>query len=53
MQAKSIPQYDKEKYREMTLDAAAETVRGFFGFDSTIYGNFNKKNKERRKGCGT
>jgi hypothetical protein len=33
----------------MTLDAAAETVRWFFGFDSTIYGNFNKKNKERGK----
>jgi hypothetical protein len=33
----------------MTLDTAAETVRGFFGFDRTIYGNFNKKNKERRK----
>jgi hypothetical protein len=37
------------KSREMTLDAAAETVQGFFGFDRTVYGNFNKKNKERRK----
>jgi hypothetical protein len=27
--------YDKEKYREMVLDAA-ETVLGFFGFDRTV-----------------
>jgi hypothetical protein len=26
--------YDKEKYKEMVLDAA-ETVIGFFGFDMT------------------
>jgi DNA polymerase elongation subunit (family B) len=38
--------YDKEKYREMILDAA-ETVLGFFGFDRTIYGN--KKNTGTRK----
>jgi DNA polymerase elongation subunit (family B) len=30
--------YDKEKYREMILDAA-ETVLGYFGFDRTVYGN--------------
>jgi predicted TIM-barrel fold metal-dependent hydrolase len=29
--------YDKEKYREMILDAA-ETVLGAFGFDRTVYG---------------
>jgi DNA polymerase elongation subunit (family B) len=29
--------YDKEKYREMILDAA-ETVLGYFGFDRNIYG---------------
>jgi hypothetical protein len=29
---RSLPQYDKEKYKEMVLDAA-ETVLGFFGFD--------------------
>lgn len=28
--------YDKEKYREMVLDAA-ETVLGYFGFDRTSY----------------
>lgn len=34
--------YDKEKYREMVLDAA-ETVLEFFGFDRIVYGNFKKK----------
>ncbi len=38
--------YDKEKYKEMILDAA-ETVLGYFGFDRTIYGN--KKNTGPRK----
>ena len=31
---------------------AAETVLGIFGFDRTVYyngGNFNKKNKARRR----
>jgi hypothetical protein len=43
----SMLSHDKEKYKEMTLDAA-ETVLGFFGFDRTAYSNF-KKNKGRRK----
>jgi hypothetical protein len=30
--------YDKEKYKEMILDAA-ETVLGYFGFDRALYGN--------------
>jgi hypothetical protein len=34
----SLPQYDKEKYKEMILDAT-ETVLGFFGFNRTAYGN--------------
>src|ERR671931_847584 len=34
---KSLPPYDKEKYKEMVLDAA-ETVLGFFGLDRTVYG---------------
>jgi hypothetical protein len=38
--------YDKEKYKEMILDAA-ETVLGYFGFDRTIYGG--KKNTAARK----
>jgi hypothetical protein len=32
----------------MILDAA-ESVLGIFGFDRTVYGNFNKNNKGRRK----
>jgi DNA polymerase elongation subunit (family B) len=39
-------EYDKEKYREMILDAA-ETVLGYFGFDRTVYGI--KKNTGARK----
>ena len=42
----SMPSYDREKYREMVLDAA-ETVLGFFGFDRTAYSNL--RNTERRK----
>jgi DNA polymerase elongation subunit (family B) len=42
----SLPPYDKEKYKEMILDAA-ETVIGFFGFDRTAYSNV--KNGRRRK----
>jgi DNA polymerase elongation subunit (family B) len=38
--------YDKEKYREMILDAA-ETVLGYFGFDRSLYGG--KKNISKRK----
>jgi hypothetical protein len=38
--------YDKEKYRELILDAA-ETVLGYFGFDKTIYGK--NKNTTTRK----
>ncbi len=30
-------EYDKEKYKEMLLDAA-ETVLGIFGFERTLYG---------------
>ena len=44
---KFLPPYDKEKYKEMVLDAT-ETVLGLFGFDRTAYSNF-KKNTGRRK----
>lgn len=37
--------YDKEKYREMLLEAA-ETVLGYFGFDRTVYLDSPKKNKK-------
>jgi DNA polymerase-2 len=40
------PEYDKEKYKEILLDAA-ETVLGYFGFDRTAYGN--GKNVRARK----
>jgi DNA polymerase elongation subunit (family B) len=40
--------YDKEKYKEMILDAA-ETILGLFGFDRTVYNSNIKKNKGRRK----
>jgi DNA polymerase elongation subunit (family B) len=45
---KSLPTYDKEKYKEMILDAA-ETVLGFFGFDRSTYSSNFKKNNGRRK----
>jgi len=38
--------YDKEKYKEMILDAA-ETVLGYFGFDRNVYGQ--RKNIGTRK----
>jgi hypothetical protein len=38
--------YDKEKYKEMLLDAA-ETVLGYFRFDRTVYGN--KKNNNYKE----
>ena len=37
----SLPRYDKEKYKEMVLDAA-ETVLGFFGFDRMAYSNLGR-----------
>jgi DNA polymerase elongation subunit (family B) len=38
--------YDKEKYRDMLLEAA-ETIVGYFGFDRTIYGDaVRKKNRK-------
>jgi hypothetical protein len=40
-----VPQYDKEKYKEMVLDAA-ETVLGYFGFDRSVYGNIKKGGKK-------
>jgi DNA polymerase elongation subunit (family B) len=45
---KSLPQYDKEKYREMTFDAA-ETVLEFFGFDRSTYSTNFKGNNGLRK----
>ena len=55
MSTTEVDDYDKEKYREMLLEAA-ETILGYFGFDRTLYGD-RKKNRrwwhelrqERRK----
>jgi hypothetical protein len=33
--------YDKEKYREMLLEAA-ETVLGYFGFDGALFGDTSR-----------
>jgi DNA polymerase elongation subunit (family B) len=44
----SITQYDKEKYKQMILDAA-EIVLGFFGFDRTVYSNLKRNNGKRKK----
>jgi len=42
----SFPQYDKEKYKEMLLDAA-ETVLGYFGFERTAYSNLKNNGRWR------
>jgi DNA polymerase elongation subunit (family B) len=39
--------YDKEKYREMLLEAA-ETVLGYFGFDRAVYDTKSIKKKNRK-----
>jgi hypothetical protein len=39
-------EYDKEKYREMLLEAA-ETVLGFIGFDRTTYGDVSKRKNRK------
>ena len=45
----NLPNYDKEKYKEMILDAA-ESVLGIFGFDRTVYdGNLEKTKKGGRR----
>ena len=40
--------YDKDKYREMILDAA-ETVLGHFGFNRTVYENPRNNRKKKKK----
>ena len=39
-------EYDKEKYREMLLEAA-ETALGYFGFDMTLFGD-TRRSKYRK-----
>jgi hypothetical protein len=43
----SFVNYDKEKYKEMILDAA-ETVLGYFGFDRTVYGMPSKNGRKKK-----
>ena len=38
--------YDKEKYREMLLEAA-ETVLGYFGFDRTLFGDTGRSKNRK------
>ena len=47
MKQGTLNYYDKDKYREMILDAA-ETVLGYFGFDRTVYG-MPRENRKKRK----
>ena len=42
---KSIPPYDKEKYKEMAR--SVETVLGFFGFNRAIYSNSKRNRREK------
>jgi DNA polymerase elongation subunit (family B) len=42
----SLPRYDKEKYKEMILDAA-ETVLGYFGFNRAIYSNSKRNGRKK------
>ena len=44
----SLPQYDKEKYKEMILDAA-ETVLGFFGFDRVFTATLRGEERDGMK----
>ena len=45
---KSMSHYDKEKYKEMVLDAA-ETVLGFFGFDRMAYSSFKRNDVGKKR----
>ena len=44
---KSLSLYDREKYKEMVLDAA-ETVLGFFGFDRSGYSDIKRNNRRKK-----
>ena len=37
-----VTSYDKEKYRDLLLDAA-ETVLGYFGFDGSVYRKYENR----------
>jgi hypothetical protein len=48
MREDSAMNYDKDKYRDMILDAA-ETILGYFGFDRTVYENPRNNGKKKMK----
>jgi DNA polymerase elongation subunit (family B) len=41
-----VQDYDKEKYREMLLEAA-ETVLGYFAFDRTLFGDTGRSKNRK------
>ena len=43
---RTLNYYDKDKYREMILDAA-DTVLGYFGFDRSVYETPRKNGKRK------
>jgi hypothetical protein len=45
MKQGTLNYYDKDKYKEMILDAA-ETVLKFLGFDRTVYGTQRNNRKK-------
>jgi hypothetical protein len=47
MKQGTLNYYDKDKYREMILDAA-EAVLKFLGFDRTVYEN-HRNNRKKKK----
>jgi DNA polymerase elongation subunit (family B) len=44
----TVTSYDKEKYRDLLLDAA-ETVLGYFGFDASIYRKSENQTRNRKQ----
>ena len=48
MKQGTLNYYDKDKYREMILDAA-ETVLKFLGFDRIVYENPRNNRKKKMK----
>jgi hypothetical protein len=44
----TVTSYDREKYCNLSLDAA-ETVLGYFGFDCSIYRKSENKERNNKK----
>jgi hypothetical protein len=43
-----VTSYDKEKYRDLLLDAA-ETVLGYFGFDASVYRKSDNRERSSKQ----